>query len=133
MQLSYKEVTKEDDVVRMIFRHRESVKAAKTFIDWLRSLGGTCTHSQMNKFSKMLASGELGCKLSRTNFYGTILSRFLDLGLLEERLRYDYEKRKAVKVYGVIYQPVTKRRPTSPSLLFIAHVICEKWNQEFFS
>ncbi len=92
-----------------------------------------CSHSEMNQFSKMLASGELSCRLSRTNFYKTVLHRFLDLGLMEERLRYDYSKQKAVKIYGVVYQPINKRRPRNPSLLYIAHMVSEKWNLEFFS
>ena len=132
MQVGYEQVLTEKDVVKMLFKHQDSVKAAREFVDWLKSKDGVCSHSEMNQFSRRLASGELNSRLSRTNFYKTILHRFLDLGLIEERLRYDHQKQRAVKVYGAVYQPINKRRPASPSLPHIAHMISEKWNNEFF-
>ncbi len=48
----------------------------------------------MDQFSHVLASGKV---LSRTNFYKTILHRFMDLGLIAEQLEYDYKKHDSVK------------------------------------
>lgn len=78
-----------------------------------------------------MASNKLDCRLSRTNFYKTILHRFIELGLIAERLEYNYKNRRAIKMYGVIIQPIPKRRPMGSSLPLIAHLISEKWNNEF--
>jgi hypothetical protein len=45
-----------------------------------------------------LGSGKVGARLSRTNFYKTVLGRFLDIGLVAEDLVYDKEARKAAWV-----------------------------------
>jgi hypothetical protein len=116
----------------MLFARQDSRLAARAFVRWLKGRGGRCSKHEMNHFSHDLASGRLGAKLSRTNFYKTILSRFIDLGLVAEDLVYDPEARRAVKAYHVVVQPVSGRRPTSPSLLFLAHVVSERWNQEIF-
>ena len=131
MQVSYAQVLEEDDVIKMLFSHSDSVKAARTFVDWLKSKDGICTHSDMSEFSHRLASGKLKSHLSRTNFYKTILHHFLDLGLIAEMPSYDYERHKVVKIYRAIIQPIGKRRPLGPSFILLAHQICEKWNEEF--
>ena len=131
MQVGYEQVVREDDVVKMLFKHPDSIRAARAFLDWLKNKGGACTHSEMNQFAKMLASGKLGCKLSRTNFYKTLLHRFLDLGLIAEQPQYDYNKKRIIKAYRAIIQPIGKRRPMGPSLPLITYLLCEKWNREF--
>ena len=122
---------KEDDIVNLIFDHKPSRLAARALIEWLKGKGGSCTHTDMNKFSHMLASGTIGCSLSRANFYGTILHRLLDLGLIAEQKQYDYKMRRASKVYMRVFQPIPKKRPMGPSLTLIAHLIAERWNDEF--
>jgi hypothetical protein len=72
-------------------------------------------------------------RLSRTNFYKTVLGRFIDLGLVAEDLVYDKEARKAVRAYRAVVQPVGSRRPLAPSLMYLAHVISERWNAELQS
>jgi hypothetical protein len=86
----------------------------------------------MNSFSYELASGKLGARLSRTNFYKTILGTFTALGLVTEDLTYDQKAMKAVNAYRAVVQPVSERRPASPSLIYLAHVVGERWNREFF-
>ncbi|MGD0478418.1 MAG: hypothetical protein ABSB29_09680 [Nitrososphaerales archaeon] len=131
LSVSLERVT-EQDLVSMLFNREDSRLAARTFVGWLKRRNGRCSKKEMSGFSHDLASGRLGVKLSRTNFYKTILARFIDLGLVAEDLVYDPEARKAVKAYHVVVQPVSGRRPTSPSLLFLAHVVSERWNQEIF-
>jgi len=80
-----------------------------------------------------LGSGKVGAKLSRTNFYKTVLGRFLDLGLVAEDPVYDKEARKTVRAYRAVVQPVGSRRPLAPSLMYLAHVISERWNAELQS
>lgn len=116
----------------MLFTREDSRQAARTFLRWLRSKQGRCTKSEMSTFSHELAAGKRGARFSRTNFYAGILARFMDLGLVAEDMVYDPEARKGVKAYHVVVQPVSGRRPTSPSLLFLAHVVSEHWNQEIF-
>jgi hypothetical protein len=131
LSVSLERVT-EQDLVSMLFARQDSRLAARAFVSWLKGKNGRCSKSEMNRFSHDLASGRLGVRLSRTNFYKTILARFVDLGLVAEDLVYDPETRKAVKAYHVVVQPVSGRRPMSPSLLYLAHVVSERWNQEIF-
>ncbi len=131
MSVSLERVT-EKDLISMLFGREDSRLAARAFVKWLKARNGRCSKEEMSRFSYDLASGRLGVKLSRTNFYKTILARFVDLGLIAEDLVYDPRARKAVKAYRVVVQPVSGRRPMSPSLLFLAHVVSERWNQEIF-
>jgi hypothetical protein len=121
----------EGDVVSMLFSRGDTRIAAKAFLKWFRQSGGKVTKRQLSNFSYELASGTLGCRLSRTNFYKTIFHRFLDLGLIAEQLAYDPVKRKGVPVYRAVVQPIPSHRPISPSLTYLAHVIAEKWNEQF--
>ena len=120
----------EQDVVYMLFNRRDTRNAARAFLEWLKDNGRRCSKAQMNQFASTLASGNLGCRLSRTNFYKTVLHRLLELGLLGEGLEYD-SKRGTQKVYRAIIQPVGKRRPMAPSLTYLAHIVAEKWNEGF--
>jgi len=131
LQVEYEQAIREEDVVKMLFRHSDSAKAARTFIDWLKSKKGVCSHSEMSDFSHRLASGELRSRLSRTNFYRTVLHNFINSGLIAEQPSYDHKSRKIVKVYRIVLQPVTKHKPMSPSFIHLAHLVGKKWNAEF--
>jgi hypothetical protein len=121
----------EEDFAGLLFSREDSRLAARVFISWLKSNNGRCSKEDMSRFSYELAAGIDGARLARTNFYKTILARFIELGLVCEKLVYDPSRRKAVKAYEVIIQPLPSRRPLAPSLLYLAHVISEKWNAEF--
>ena len=123
----------EEDIAGMLFSRKDSRDAARAFMNWLKGRGGKCTKSEMNSFSHVLASGKLGYRLSRTNFYKTILHRFIELGLMAEQIEYDYRRKRNVKVYRAVIQPIAKRRPMAPSLTYLAHLIAERWNSEFTS
>lgn len=112
IETSLKEAAEQPDVARIIFRYEKSQKAARAFLYWLRAKGGSCTRSELNRFSHELNDEKQGAQLSRTNFYGTVLHRLLDLGLIEIRACYDAELGRVIKVYGAVYQPLPKRRPT---------------------
>ncbi|MDG6945959.1 MAG: hypothetical protein JRM91_04795 [Nitrososphaerota archaeon] len=118
------------DIVEMLFARRDSRDAARTFLRWLREGGGRRTGQEMSRFADELQSGRLGCRLSRVNFYGTVLRRFVELGLVAKDLSYDGERRRAVKAYRVVLQPVGRHRPLAPSLMYLAHVVSERWNEE---
>ncbi len=121
----------EEDFASLLFNREDSRLAARAFIGWLKSKNGRCSKEEMSRFSHELAAGMNGARLTRANFYKTILAKFLELGLVSEQLVYDPSRRKAVKAYQVIIQPVTKRRPLGPSLPYLAHLMSEKWNSEF--
>src|SRR5450759_2966731 len=110
----------EEDFASLLFSRDDSRRAARAFIRWLKSKDGRCSKEEMSHFSHELASGTVGARLSRTNFYKTILGKFLELGLVSEQLAYDSARRRAVYAYQVIIQPVSKRRPLGPSLIYLA-------------
>jgi hypothetical protein len=85
----------------------------------------------MSEFSWRLENGELGFKFSRRNFYAGILHRYLAFGLMAESFQYDLAKRKPVKGYHAVVQPVTRHPPVSPSLPNLIHAVCLQWNAEF--
>jgi len=118
----------EEDIVDILFTREDSRRAARLFLGWLKDRQGRCSKPEMNEFSHTLASDKV---LSRTNFYKTILHRFMVLGLIAEQLEYDQRKNDSVKVYRAVLQPIGKRRPISPSLTYLAHVVAEKWNLKF--
>ena len=60
-----------------------------------------------------------------------MLGRMIKLGLIAEQLEYDHKMQRTERVYKVIVQPIPGRRPMAPSLIYLAHIIAEKWNQEF--
>jgi hypothetical protein len=124
------EGVKEKDLVSMLFSREDSRAAARAFVVWLRGKGGRCSKAELSRFTYELDAGRVGARLSRTNFYKTVLGRFLDLGLVAEDLVYDKEALKAVRAYRAVVQPVGSRRPLAPSLMYLAHVISERWNAE---
>ena len=81
----------------MLFARADSREAARALVTWLKTKERSCTKSELSGFSRDLASGKLGTKLSRTNFYKGIVARFLDLGLMAEDRDYDPE---AKRVFG---------------------------------
>ncbi len=131
VETNLKEAAEQPDVTRIIFRYEKSRKAARAFLDWLKAKGGSCTRSELNRFSHQLNDGKQDAQLSRTNFYGTVLRRLLDLGLIEIRACYDAELNRIVKMYGTIYQPLPKRRPQPGCWWRLAYLIALKWNREF--
>jgi hypothetical protein len=118
------------DLIDQLFNHKVSRGAARALLVFLKANGGKCTKSEMNSFSRTLASGTLGVRISRTNFYKTVLSRFVGMQLIAEQLEYDHRSRKAVKLYKVMVQPLG-RKPMSPSLMAVAYVIAQRWNEIF--
>ena len=118
------------DLVDQLFKHKVSRSAGRALIAYLKSNDGKCTKSEMNRFSRTLASGTLGVRISRTNFYKTVLSRFTELQLVAEQLEYDQKLRKAVKLYKVVVQPLG-RKPMSPSLMAVAYEMARRWNAIF--
>jgi hypothetical protein len=100
-------------------------------MNWLRAMGGSCSRSELNRFSHELNAGKQGAQLSRTNFYQTVLRRFMDLGLIEIRVCYHSGRDRIIKMYGAVYQPIPKRRPSPGCWWRLAYLIAEKWNREF--
>jgi len=131
LETSLKEAASQPDVTKIIFRCEKSQKAARAFVNWLRARGGSCSRSELNQFSYVLAAGKQGARLSRTNFYKTVLHRLMDLGLIEIRARYDVKLGRIIKAYGAVHQPLAKRRPPPGCFWRLAYLIAEKWNREF--
>jgi hypothetical protein len=131
LETSLEEARSEPDIAKIIFRYVKTQRAARAFIGWLHVKGGSCSRSELNRFSHMLNAGKQGVELSRTNFYKTVLHRLMDLGLIEIRARYDAELGRVIKVYGAVYQPIPKRRPPPGCWWRLAYLIALKWNREF--
>jgi hypothetical protein len=122
----------EKNLVDMLFLREDSRAAARVFLGRLKGRKGRLTKAEMSGFARDLASGRLGVRLSRTNFYRTILSNFMDLGLVAEDLVYDQDAMKVIRAYRAVVQPVSGQKPASPSLIYLAHVIAARWNDEMF-
>jgi hypothetical protein len=120
-----------EDISTLLFSRQDSRRAGRALVDWLKRKGGSCTQREMSKFSWRLENGELGFRFSRRNFYAGILHRYLAFGLIAEGFQYDPAKRKPVKGYHVVVQPVTRHPPVSPSLPNLVHAVCLRWNAEF--
>jgi hypothetical protein len=118
-------------IVRGVLHTRRSVRAAILFVEWLKSNGGRATQKEMSRFADELKLGSRGVKFGRPAFYRDILDAFKDRGLVELSPSYDARSRKVVKEYRRIVQPIAKRRPSGPSLMYNAHILAEKWNSYF--
>lgn len=117
------------DVVDRLFSRAESRRAASAFLTWFVANGGRATQKEMSEFSRGLASGSVGARLSRANFYGSILKRLIALGLVSVGPVYDERRRRAVKGYLAVLQAVPQRRPPAGSLVYLVHRFAERWNQ----
>lgn len=117
-------------ITDVLFHTRLSKMAAEAFLAWFLGRSGRASKEEVADFADSLASGTAGSRLSRSSFYGGVLRKFLDAGLIALIPEFDYGKRRAVKVYRSVAQPVPKRRPPKPSLLYNSHLIAEQWNRE---
>jgi hypothetical protein len=131
MVVNHREVESEDDISEFLFHTRGSRKAARVFLEWFRSRGGRATKEEVSDFADSLAAGRFSSKLSRSNFYSSVIRNFLDAGLVALQPEFDHETRKVVRVYRAITQPIPQRRPARPSLVYNAHVLAERWNEQF--
>jgi hypothetical protein len=116
------------DVVSLLFRRRDSRRAARALLEMLRSKGGRCTAREMSEFARRLAIGD-PCKFSRTNFYRSILKRFVELGFIAELPYYNAVTKRVIKSYTIVHQPIGIRRPMGPSFVYYAHRVSEAWNE----
>ena len=124
------EKLRKGDPIALFFTRRDSQRAARALLSWLKGKGGRCSKAEMSMFAFGLEAGR-PIKFSRTNFYRGVLRRFLDLGLISEESLYDSRTGKVTKYYRIVAQPIKRHRPISPSFAYVSHLICEDWNREF--
>ena len=117
-------------VVERLFHTRRSRSAADLFLIWFASKGGRATQAELSHFADDLAGGSLGPPFSRRAFYKTIRPRFITEGLVGSGHKHD-DAGRMVRVYYANTQPIPKRRPDGPSLMYDAHLLSEKWNSLF--
>ena len=120
-----------EDVCEVIFSHKKTVKACRLFMEWLKTVGGECTRSELSQFARDLANGHVqdGFTYKRSNFYRTILRRFVALGFISLQPR--WEEGRYVHKYARIYQGVPKRAPLGGrSFWRLAWEVAKKWNEE---
>jgi hypothetical protein len=120
-----------EDVCKVIFSHKKTVKACRLFMEWLKTVGGECTRSELSQFARDLANGRVqdGFTYKRSNFYRTILRRFVALGFISLQPR--WEECRYVHKYARIYQLIPKRAPLGdPSFWRLAWEVAKKWNEE---
>ena len=116
------------DVVNLLFARSDSRRAARALLEMLRSKGGRCSKMEMSEFAKGLAAGD-PFKFSKTNFYKSILKRFVDLGFIAEAPCYDCASKRVIKSYLIVHQPIPVHRPMGPSFVYFSHLLCEGWNR----
>ena len=134
LSVSSEQVLKSQDIVDLIFYRKDSKRAARALLSWLRGKGGRCTKQEMSSFAGSLDSGELGFQFSEENFYRGVLKRFRDLGLIAEEAAYDpmsRSPRRSTRVYRMVRQPIPQHRPLAPSFAYVSHLFCERWNEQF--
>jgi hypothetical protein len=119
------------DAVGVLLHTRREKEAARLFLDWFRQRGGRATRSEVSGFANALSSGKWGFRYGRTTFYLHVLGPFVFWGLIAQGEEYDDESRRVIRVYRRVIQPVQRRRPSGPSLIYNAHLISEKWNESF--
>ena len=118
------------DTLGVLFGDRkETVKVAKLLIAKMKETSTlSITRRQMRAFAVELTTGELGVKYSYHNFYTNLLRKLLNMGLVErDAMIWDPQKRKTVRVYRLLIQPITEKPPYSG---FVKHMwqIAKGWN-----
>ncbi len=131
---SREEIEAGADVSTVLFHTRASREASRAFLAWFRAREGRATKTEVAEFADALDRGGMApARLSRSNFYRTVLKAFVRAGLITLIPEFDREARKVRQVYKAVTQPIAKRRPGGPSLVLNAHLLAEMWNAYFDS
>ena len=124
-----------EDVCEVIFSHKKTVKACRLFLDWLRTMGGEASRTQVSSFARELASGHvsMGFTYKRSNFYRTVLKKLVAIGFISLQPGFDLKKRRGTSyVYAPIRQPIPKRPPLGErSFWRLVWDVAKQWNKEF--
>ena len=128
-------IPEETDICVLLFRNPKTVKAARLFLDWLKTTDHPypgATRHEISQFGRDLQAGliESNFTYSRKCFYVTILRRLVDLGFIGLRHR-GFERGKWTEKYVPIHQPIPKRSPSRKNFWNICWHICKKWNDEW--
>ena len=129
-------IPEETDICVLLFKRPKTVKAARLFLDWLKTTGGPypgATRSEVSQFGRDLQAGLIDPEFTygRKAFYATILRRLVDLGFIGLRYRGRDRKGRSIEKYVPIHQPITLRPPSRKNFWNICWHICKKWNDEF--
>jgi len=126
------EIEANPDISALFFHTKASREASRAFLSWLRENNGRALKSEVAMFADALSKGDLAtARLSRSNFYASVLRAYVRAGLIAIVPELDHETRKVRQVYRATAQPIAKRRPAGPSLVLNAHLVAEMWNKQF--
>lgn len=131
MAFRFRDEEESHEVVPLLFHTDRSRRAAKLFLDWFLKKHGRATKGEMNAFGHTLESGALGFEFSHSAFYSGVVEPLREYGLINLEAEWDRWSRKTVSVYKRVRQPIPKRRPWRPSIVYNAHIIAERWNAIF--
>ena len=123
------QIDKSEPFTAFLFFREDSRQAADLLMEELRSRKGTMTDKEMGAFVASLASGRLGFKFSKRNFYNNVLRTFRNFGLIVKRPVYDAMTKKTILAYQAIPQHVPAKNPPIPSFLYIAYQISRWWDE----
>ncbi len=117
------------DVLKVLFGTRkETVEVAHLMIQEMkRSQSLSMTRRQVRLFAHGLDSGKFGVRYSYHNFYGKLVRKLLDLGLMEKGLVWSPERRTTIHVYQLKVQHITER-PPSVGFVKQAWQVAKGWN-----
>lgn len=119
------------DLAEGLFHTKRSRAAGRAFLDWFRAKEGRATRSELNAFAVELRGGIGAARLSKGQFY-ELVGHLLDNGLVRISPEMDPDRKGRVReVYRHIVQPIPKRRPEAPSLVYNVHLFAEAWNAFF--
>jgi hypothetical protein len=122
------------DPYALFFSHTKTLKAAKTFIEWLKNRGSYATRGQLSNFTRQLEAGKIlkGFRYRRSSFYRTVLKRLVNLGFIALQQRYDISGHGVVYAYAPVYQIIPRKPPLgSESFWWHAWHIAKVWNEQF--
>ena len=119
-----------ESITSLLFYHERTQKAAGVLLNKLRT-SKRLTQPEMHELAKKLDSGELGVKIRRTNFYRGVLGPLVNLGFVG-RSSVVGPRRRQIKAYAPILQPVSSRAPDNPSFIYVAWLMGHKWNEFMF-
>ena len=129
-------IPEETDICVLLFKRGKTARAARLFLDWLKTTGGPypgATRSEVSQFGRDLQAGLIDpdFRYSRKSFYVTVLRRFVDLGFIGLRYRGRDRKGRVAGKYIPIHQPIPKRSPSRKNFWNICCHICKKWNEQW--
>ena len=120
-------LSREPDILALLFRSPKARHAARLFLDWLRQNGSKASVEEFRRFVKSLEAGkvEKGFSYSQTRFYKVVIGALRGGGLLGR------VKSRGQILYVPLEHMTPDRNPSPGTFYGLAWLVAQKWNQEW--